>query len=216
MPPIRFPDLKYASPEGLIGIGGTLSPENLLTAYSQGIFPWPTPDYPITWFTPPERAILEWDRLHISKSLARAERNSGFQFTRDQAFRNVIEACSEIPRPHQEGTWITPEMIDAYCELHRLGHAHSVEVWKDQKLVGGIYGVDAGGAFAGESMFHRAPNASKLSILYLLRYLHTRGLNWIDIQVLTPHLEVMGARLISRSEFLSKLRQTQNLQLQLF
>jgi leucyl/phenylalanyl-tRNA--protein transferase len=212
----RFPDPRHSTPEGIVAVGGDLEPESLLLAYRQGIFPWPISDLPLTWFCPPTRAILEWDQLHIPRSLVKTRKKNLFQFTFDQAFSHVIEACSQIPRPHQPGTWITDEIKQAYCKLHELGHAHSIEVWKDQQLVGGLYGVDAGGVFAGESMFYLEPNASKLAILTLMEHLHAKGSHWMDIQVLTPHMEAMGAREVPRNEFLNRLKETLQLKIELF
>lgn len=147
--------------------------------------------------------MLERARLHLPRSL-RAARKKPFTYTVDRAFGAVLEACARSPRPGQRGTWITPEMIEAYGRLHRLGSAHSVEVWEGGELVGGVYGVDAGGAFSGESMFHRRPDASKLALLHLLERLSARGLEWMDIQQLTPHLERLGARELAREEFLAR------------
>jgi leucyl/phenylalanyl-tRNA--protein transferase len=219
MPIARFPDPEHASRDGIIGVGGDLHPDSLKLAYSQGIFPWPHPGYPLLWFCPDPRAILEFERLHISKSLRSARRlalRNGWSFTVDHAFADVIRLCAQVPRFGQQGTWITPEMEAAYLEFHRLGHAHSVESWHDGVLAGGIYGVDAGGAFAAESMFHLQSNSSKLALLHLIDHLAQRGLNWIDIQVLTPHLEFLGARAIRRHEFLQRLASTRQRGLRLF
>jgi len=213
---LEFPNPRHSTPEGIVALGGDLEPESLMLAYSQGIFPWPIEGIPMAWFCPPERGILEWDRLHVPRSLARAQRRRGFRFTIDQAFESVIQECATQPRPDQPGTWITSEMKKAYCKLHRLGHAHSIEVWKEDRLVGGVYGVDGGGTFGGESMFHKEPDASKLAILFLMEHLNSRGLNWLDIQVLTPHMEALGARVVSRSKFLGMLTQTRSLDLKLF
>jgi leucyl/phenylalanyl-tRNA--protein transferase len=216
MPQIQFPDPRQSTEDGIIAFGGNLLPETLLTAYRQGIFPWPISDLPLPWFCPPERAVLEWHHLHIPRSLLRAQKKTQFRFTHDQAFDEVINECAQIPRPGQDGTWITDEIKSAYCRLHRLGHAHSIEVWSEDHLVGGIYGVDAGGSFAAESMFHKKTDASKLALLHLMKHLHDRGSHWIDIQVLTPHLEALGARVIPRDEFLDKLRDALSLKLELF
>ena len=206
MPVAEFPDPRLTDEEGLLALGGDLHPESLLLAYRQGIFPWPHEGMPLAWFSPPERAILESSRLRINRSLAKAARQSGLRFTIDQAFDRVIQACAESPRPGQEGTWITPAMLRAYRELSRRGHAHSVEAWNASgELVGGIYGVDPGGAFSAESMFYRQPSASKLALLHLMEHVAVRGLDWIDIQVMTPHLEALGARLVPREEFLGRL-----------
>ena len=202
---IHFPDPRYTAYGGIVCIGGQLNAANLLSAYRRGIFPWPIDDWPLTWFCPEERAILEFCDLHVSRSLARISKQAPFRLTIDQNFRAVIEACARVRRAGEDGTWITPEMIRAYCDLHRSGHAHSVEAWEGNELVGGLYGVDAGGAFAGESMFFLRPNASKLALLHLIEHLTARGLDWIDIQVMTPHMEALGAKLISRDQFLERL-----------
>lgn len=187
-------------------MGGKLNAINLLSAYRQGIFPWPVEDWPLTWFCPEERAILEFCDLHVPRSLARIARRAPLRFTIDQDFEGVINACAKAKRAGEDGTWITPEMIRAYCELHRSGHAHSVEAWEGEHMVGGLYGVDAGGAFAGESMFFLRPHASKLALLHLIEHLAMKGLDWIDIQVMTPHMETLGAKLISRDQYLEKLK----------
>jgi leucyl/phenylalanyl-tRNA---protein transferase len=177
-------------------------------------------EYPLAWFSPHPRAILEFDQIHIPRSLKRSQNQGAYEFTINHAFDQVIQACQKTPRPGQNGTWITDEMQEAYHVLHRLGIAHSVEAWsigeKGGKLVGGIYGVNVDGAFAGESMFHHAPNASKLALLHLASHLKSRGLAWMDIQMMTPHMKVLGAREISRDEFLLKLSQTRALGLKLF
>jgi leucyl/phenylalanyl-tRNA--protein transferase len=219
MPISRFPDPRHAPREGVVAVGGDLHPDSLKLAYGQGIFPWPHEDYPLLWFSPEPRAILEFERLHVPRSLAQARRRaqaSGVTYSIDKAFGEVISLCSLVPRAGQSGTWITPEMKEAYLRFHGLGYAHSIEVWRDGLLVGGMYGVDAGGAFAGESMFHLEPNASKLALLHLVDHLREGGLDWIDIQMLTPHLEQLGAREIPRGEFLDRLRETQGRGLRLF
>lgn len=213
---IQFPDPESASFKGIVALGGSLSTENLLQAYRRGIFPWPMDEYYLPWCCPEERAILEFKDLCIPRSLAKVQRQNSFRFTIDRAFFEVIAACAKIPRQGESGTWITAEMLRAYCEFHRQGHAHSVEVWEGSMLVGGLYGVDAGGAFAGESMFYLRSNASKLALLYLIEHLRERGLDWIDIQMMTPHMEALGARNIDRSEFLQKLALTQKRKLTLF
>jgi len=213
---IRFPDPREATPEGIVAAGGRPDPEFLVEAYANGIFPWPVEGYPLLWFSPPERAILEFDRLHVSRSLARERRRTRLRFTIDRAFERVIHACAAVERTHEEGTWITPAMLRGYTELHRLGHAHSVEAWDGERLVGGVYGVDAGGAFAGESMFYLQPNASKLALLFLIEHLKARSLEWLDIQVLTPHMTALGARLVPREEFLSLLADARRRGLKLF
>ncbi|MGK2859902.1 MAG: leucyl/phenylalanyl-tRNA--protein transferase [Thermoanaerobaculia bacterium] len=213
---IEFPDPRSAGADGIVGLGGSLDWRNLVAAYRRGIFPWPMEGWPLPWFSPKRRGILVFSELHVPHSLVKVKRRGEFRMTIDAAFREVIEACSELPRSGQRGTWITAEMIDAYTELHRRGHAHSVEAWLDDELAGGLYGVDAGGAFAGESMFFRAPNASKLALLHLVDHLSARGLDWIDIQMLTPHMEALGAREESRDKFLRRLAETQVRELRLF
>lgn len=216
MPIAAFPDPRESTPEGIVALGGDLHTDSLLRAYRSGIFPWPHRGLPLLWFSPPERGVLEFKELHIPRSLAGARRKGTFRFTVDRAFREVIAACAGARRPGQGGTWITPEMLEAYCELHRLGHAHSVEAWKDERLVGGIYGVDAGGAFSGESMFYLEPNASKLALLRLIEHLASRGLGWMDIQMVTPHMKTLGGREIPRAEFLAKLARALSAGLKLF
>jgi len=216
MPLLRFPDPRDTTPEGIVAVGGNLEPQNLLQAYRAGIFPWPMEGWPLAWFCPPERAVLDFAHLHIPRRLARESRRAPFSFSIDGNFRGVIEACAGVTRAGEAGTWITPQVVRAYTELHRLGHAHSVEACEGGRLVGGLYGVDADGAFAGESMFYLRPNASKLALLHLVEHLRRRGLDWIDIQVMTPHMDALGARLISRDEFLARLAATRARGLRLF
>jgi leucyl/phenylalanyl-tRNA--protein transferase len=194
--------------EDIVAVGGDLEPATLVAAYRRGVFPWPVEGLPLLWFCPRERAVLDFAVLHVGRSLARARRRTPFRFTVDAAFAGVIEACATAPRPGQESTWITPAMRAAYVALHRAGIAHSVEAWRDDTLVGGIYGVDAGGAFGAESMFHGETDASKLALLHLVDHLASRGLDWLDVQVMTPHLERLGARPIPRAAFLERLART--------
>jgi leucyl/phenylalanyl-tRNA---protein transferase len=211
------PEFSWASPDprdelGLVALDYRLTPERLISAYQHGVFPWPdgTPFNPIPWVCPPRRAILEFTALHVPKNLRRSQRTlSSIRFTNDSAFELVIRACAAAPRRGQSGTWITPAMIAAYIELYRRGHAHSIEAWDGDALVGGLYGVTAGGIFTGESMFHRITDASKLCILHLVEHLRARGVTWIDIQQLTPHFALLGAHEISREEFLGRLRAEQ-------
>lgn len=202
---MNFPDPRDAPYGDIVVIGGSLRPENLLAAYRRGIFPWPMEGWPLTWFSPRRRAVLEFKDLHVSRSLARERRRSRLRLTVDRAFAAVIRRCALVPRAHEEGTWITAEVVRAYTLLHELGHAHSVEAWEGDELVGGIYGVDAGGAFAGESMFYLRPNASKLALLHLVEHLAARGLGWLDVQVMSPHMERLGANNVSRDAFLDRL-----------
>ena len=222
MPPFIPPCIEFVPPRlagdaEVVGVGDDLTPETLIWAYGHGIFPWPIPGYPLLWFCPPQRAVLDFDRLHIPESLARARRRSELTFTIDTAFDQVIAACRRAPRPGQEGTWITASMQSAYSALHRLGYAHSIEAWDmSGALVGGLYGVCIGGVFSGESMFHRVPNASKLALLFLCEHLQARGLSWIDIQVMTPHLAALSASEIPRDEFLDRLKAEQTRRLVVF
>jgi leucyl/phenylalanyl-tRNA--protein transferase len=220
---IRFPDPKFSTAEGIVAVGGNLAPENVMEAYRQGIFPWPIDGLPLVWFCPPERAILDFADLHIPRSLRSVRRRTNLQFTIDRDFSSVIRACARIPRAGESGTWITPEVIRSYTELHVLGFVHSAEAWEtagegagSSTLVGGLYGVDADGAFAGESMFYLRPNASKLALLFLIEHLRERGLSWIDVQMITPHMQALGAKLISRERYLEKLAETRARGLRLF
>jgi len=199
--------------DGIVAFGGPLTTTNLLRAYCRGIFPWPVEDL-VPWCCPEERGILDFNELHIPRRLARTRHN--FHFTIDQSFPQVISNCATINRKHESGTWITGQMIRAYCELYRQGHAHSVEVWERTELVGGVYGVDACGSFSGESMFSLRSNASKFALLFLIEHLKECGLDWIDIQMLSPHLEALGAKVVSRAKFLEKLTATQKRNLTLF
>lgn len=216
MPRFQFPDPRDADSHGVVAVGGMLDPEVLVSAYRQGVFPWPVDGLPLLWFCPPERGVLEFAELHLPRSLVRARRATALRFSVDEAFPEVIRACADTPRPGQDGTWITPEITAAYIRLHQLGVAHSAEAWNGRHLVGGVYGVDVDGAFAAESMFHHEPNASKLALIHLIDRLRSRGLDWLDIQVLTPHLERLGARAISRDAFLTKLTATRARNLVLF
>ena len=202
--------------DGIVALGGPLTTANLLRAYCSGIFPWPINEDILPWCCPEERGILEFNELHIPRRLARTINRSPFHFTIDRSFPQVITHCASIERKHESSTWITRQMIRAYCELHRQGHAHSVEVWEGTELVGGLYGVDACGSFSGESMFTLRSNASKLALLFLIEHLKERGLDWIDIQMVTPHLEALGAKTVSREDFLEKLSATQKRKLILF
>jgi len=202
--------------DDIVAVGGDLEPAALLAAYRRGVFPWPVEGLPLLWFCPRERALLDFRDLHVGRSLARARRRTSLRFTLDAAFADVIEACASTPRPDQDGTWITPAMRAAYLRLHRAGAVHSVEAWRGDTLVAGLYGVDADGTFAAESMFHRETDASKLALLHLVDHLGRRGLDWIDVQVMTPHLARLGARAVPRSMFLARLAGTRARGLRLF
>jgi leucyl/phenylalanyl-tRNA--protein transferase len=199
---MRFPDPRQASDEGLVAIGDDLSTERLLLAYRSGIFPWTVG--PVTWWSPNPRAIFELDRLHVSHSLAKLIRKGVFKTSIDRAFTEVMEGCA-APARGRRTTWITPEFMLAYTALHRQGHAHSLEVWQDNQLVGGIYGVAVGGLFAGESMFHRVSNASKAAVFHLVDHLKRRRFQLFDIQMLTPITAQLGGVLISRDDYLRRL-----------
>jgi leucyl/phenylalanyl-tRNA--protein transferase len=199
---LHFPHPRFADAEGLLAVGGDLSPERLLLAYRMGIFPWSAD--PLTWWSPDPRGIFESDGFHLSRSLERVIRHGDFQITRDRAFRQVIESCAASV-PGREETWIAPEFIEAYTALHEQGHAHSLECWQDGRLAGGIYGVAIGGLFAGESMFHRASNASKVALYHLWRHLRQQGFMLFDVQMLTPITTRLGAVNIPREAYLRRL-----------
>ena len=199
---MNFPDPERAKPDGLVAVGGDLSVPRLLSAYRRGVFPW-TVD-PISWWSPDPRAVFELEQIHIARSLARTLRRGSFKITRDRAFRAVIEACSQ-PAPGRRDTWISPEFIEAYSRLHQEGHAHSLECWQEDRLVGGIYGVAIGGLFAGESMFHRVSDASKVALCHLVDHLREREFSLFDIQMLTPITRRLGGVEISRRDYLQRL-----------
>ncbi len=204
----RFPPLTTAlrDPNGLLCAGGDLSPWRLLEAYRHGIFPWYSRGEPILWWSPDPRMVLFPAEFRISRSLRRRLREPHFRTTFDTAFPAVIGACAEIARAGQSGTWITREMQRAYCRLHELGFAHSVETWIDDTLVGGLYGLAIGRMFYGESMFARATDASKVAIAHLVRFLEDEGYGMIDCQMSTPHLASLGARELPRARFVERLR----------
>lgn len=197
-----FPNPERAGGSVPVAVGGDLSVERLLAAYRRGIFPWTV--NPITWWSPDPRGIIELEDFHISESLAKIIRKQTFEVTIDNDFRGVMEACA-LPDPKRPGAWITSEFIDAYTQLHKLGHAHSVECWKDGKLAGGIYGVALGGLFAGESMFHLVDNASKIALAHLVKRLRERQFLLFDIQMVTAATLPLGAKAIPRGEYLKRL-----------
>ena len=199
---LHFPEARLANADGLVAIGGDLSVERLLLAYRSGVFPW-TVD-PISWWSPDPRAIVELDQLHVPGSLKKILRKEVFRVTIDRAFEQVIKNCA-ARGPGRADTWITKEFVEAYTRLHEAGHAHSLECWQQGELAGGIYGVAIGGFFAGESMFHRADNASKVALCRLVQHLRERDFELFDIQMLTPVTKQMGGRLISRERYLSRL-----------
>jgi len=207
-----FPPLEQAlqEPNGLLAIGGDLTPPRLLEAYRHGIFPWFNDDNPILWWSPDPRMVLFPDELKVSRSLAKRLKQQDYEVRYDTAFREVIQACAASPRPRQGGTWISPEMVEAYCRLFGLGYAHSAETWMDGELAGGLYGVAIGRMFYGESMFHRRPDASKIAFVHLVRQLQQQGCGMIDCQMKTAHLERFGAREIARNKFVGKLAEWVN------
>jgi leucyl/phenylalanyl-tRNA---protein transferase len=202
---LAFPPVCEAEPDGLLAVGGDLKPERLLLAYRSGIFPWYEEGVPIFWWSPDPRFVLFPAELRVSASLHRVVRNGPFTVTFDRDFPAVMEHCGRVPRKGQDGTWITADMLAAYVELHRLGHAHSVEVWNGDRLVGGLYGVELGHIYYGESMFMLEPNASKVGFVQLVEALMARGCTLIDCQVHTPHLERFGARFLPREKFIARL-----------
>ena len=202
---LRFPPPDYADPDGLLAVGGDLSPERLLLAYSMGIFPWYGEETPILWWSPHPRLVLFPDELKVSRSLQRVIRKGTFQVTVDSAFPDVIAECAQVRLKNREGTWIVPEMSAAYCRLHELGYAHSVETWRQGELVGGLYGVALGRVFYGESMFTKRSDASKVALVHLVHLLRSRHFEMIDCQLTTRHLLSLGAREIPRREFLRRL-----------
>jgi leucyl/phenylalanyl-tRNA---protein transferase len=200
-----FPDPEQAEPNGLLGVEGDLDPGRLVLAYSMGIFPWYSEGDPILWFSPDPRMIFEPGGVHVSRSLGKRLRRGDYRVTMDHAFEAVIQACARVPRAGQPGTWITADMERAYIAMHRLGLAHSVEVWLEDALVGGLYGISLGGMFAGESMFSTAPDASKVALVMLDRQLDRWGFTLIDTQFHTDHLARMGGFEIPRSAYLQRL-----------
>lgn len=207
LPPSRFfPPAEEAGPEGLVAIGGRLTPEWLLDAYQHGIFPWPHSEMeePMLWFSPDPRGVIELDGLHISRRLARTCRSGKFEATCNRDFRGVIRGCGTAPGRRGQ-TWLTPRMVRAYVRLHELGWAHSVEVWHEGQLAGGTYGLGINGLFAAESMFHYVTDASKVALVHLVSHLRARGYALLDIQQVTPHTATMGAIEISRREYLARL-----------
>ncbi len=208
--PKYFPPPELAEPEGVVLFGGQLTPDWLLDAYAHGIFPWPIFEESdiMVWWSPDPRAIFELSGLRISRRLWRTVQSGRFEVSIDREFAQVIHACATVSG-RRGNTWITPALRAAYCRLHDLGHAHSVEVWQDGRLVGGTYGVALCGLFAGESMFHRERDASKVALVHLMHHLGWHGYQLFDIQQLTPHTESLGAVEISRQEYLRRLAQSQ-------
>lgn len=203
---IEFPDPCEANEEGLLAMGGNLEPETLLAAYSKGIFPWFSENSPILWWSPDPRMVLYPNEFYVSRRLQRRLKQPQYRFTWDQAFAQVIRTCAEIPRKGEAGTWILPEMLSAYTRLHELGHAHSVEVWEDDELIGGLYGVLLNRVFFAESMFSCKRDGSKMALAKLVETALEDGWKLIDCQFHTGHLALLGAREISRPDFLLAIR----------
>ena len=206
----RFPSVETADEDGLVAVGGKLTPDWLIDAYTHGIFPWPMgEDYPITWFAPDPRAILPLDQAHFSRRLLRTIRHKSWLFYIDRAFEDVIRGCA-ADRDNDPGTWITSQMIDAYCEMHRLGYAHSFEVWEqnenEQKLIGGVYGLAFNRFFAGESMFHTVTDASKAALWFLVNTIKKNGFTLFDLQVINDHTKQFGTIEIPRVEYMNLLK----------
>jgi leucyl/phenylalanyl-tRNA--protein transferase len=211
MPSRFFPPTSRATPEGLVFVGGRLSVDRLLDGYRHGIFPWPaSPHEPMLWWSPDPRAILPLDGMHASRRLQRTIRSGKFAVTANSAFADVLAGCA-TGRGRERGTWLTPEMIDAYTELHRLGYAHSVEAWHEGELAGSVYGVAIGGFFSAESMFHRVRDASKVALARLVEHLRGRGYELLDIQQWTPHTGRLGAVEIPRRDYLLRLAEAVDL-----
>ena len=203
---LSFPPVHMAEPDGLLAIGGDLSPERIMLAYKKGIFPWYEGDH-ILWWSPDPRFVLFPGELKIHKSVRKLEKKNTFRFTINQDFSGVISNCKKINREGQQGTWITDEMEKAYMKLHELGYAHSAEAWEGEELVGGVYGIRIGNIFCGESMFSKVSNASRFAFIKYVQHLEKEGLKLVDCQVYTEYLESMGGRMIGREEFLRLLAQ---------
>lgn len=205
-----FPDPKLDYEEGLIGVGGSLEVSVLIEAYSKGIFPWPQEGYPMLWFCPNNRGILKFDQFKIPTSLRKKLKTyKGIKYTKNKSFTQVIRACSEQKRKDQKGTWIDENMMKAYIKLHKAGYAHSWEVWENDELVGGGYGVFCQGVFSGESLFHKKTNMSKLALIKMVEDLKEKGLTWMDTQMVTPLLKAFGAQEIPKKDYLKILSQAQ-------
>ncbi len=209
---VQFPHPNTANEDGIVAVGGDLKVPTLLSAYSHGIFPWPHEGYPLLWFSPWERGILEFKDFHCSRSLKKfTKKVSHWQFTMNNSFQEVIKNCAHVSRKEAQGTWINNEMLSSYTDFHKAGFAHSFEVWENEMLIGGIYGVFVKNVFSAESMFYKQDNASKWAFVKMIDHLKKSGLQWIDLQMVTPISESFGAKLISQSEFLQKLSESHKL-----
>ena len=205
-PELVFPHPEQAEPDGLLAVGGDLSPQRLLLAYANGIFPWYAEDLPILWHSPDPRVVLLPEKLHVPRSLRKTLRRDVYQVHFDRDFARVIERCARVRRSGEDGTWITDDMLEGYCTLHRLGFAHSFESWHEGELVGGLYGVSLGSAFFGESMFHHQTNASKVALVATVERLRRHEFALFDVQFQTPHLECFGSTEIPRDKYVRRLK----------
>lgn len=206
-----FPDPRNTDETGIVAAGGELSLEMLWDAYYHGIFPWPHEGFPLLWFSPEERGILEFKDLHVPQSLKKFRKKSKYLFTHNEAFEDVIGFCAFVPRKGQKGTWITTPIKKAYYKFHKAGYAHSFECWDGDNLIGGLYGVLVDGVFSGESMFGLKPNVSKLCLIQVVDYLKKMGLEWMDIQMVTPVTKLLGGKYIKRNDFLKKIKKSHKL-----
>jgi len=206
-PLTAFPPVDEADEDGLLAIDGTLSVHNLVLAYKGGVFPWPSEGLPLLWFAPPRRGVLDFKNLHVPSRLKRELKKMTFELKINSAFKEVMSACAQVKnRKNQKGTWITPDLIEAYQQLHEAGFALSFEAWEEGKLVGGMYGVWLKPFFAGESLFFKKTGASKYCLLQAIEWLKTQGTDWMDIQMVTPLLKSFGAKEISRNEYMKRLK----------
>ena len=207
MPILRFPDVNAADENGLLALGGDLLIPFLVMVYEQGIFPWPiSKEYPLAWFSPDPRGVLDLKNLHLSQSFKKFVRHTTWNVSFNQSFREVITLCAKVPRSEQTETWITHDLLNAYCDLHQEGLAYSVEVWDEKVLVGGLYGVKIKNFVSGESMFHLKDNASKIALYALAKKCELENISWIDTQMCTPVVTNFGAKEIPRQEFLERLK----------
>lgn len=206
---ISFPDPRFATEEGVLAVGGSMTVANLIEAYTHGIFPWPHQGFPLLWFCPHERGIICFEKFKAPKSLLKLEKKTNWRVTWDQAFLTVIQSCAQVPRAGQSGTWITSELEKAYLNFHQAGYAHSLEVWEAEKLIGGIYGVFVKNVFSAESMFFKKSNASKFALLKLVEKLKNAGLEWMDVQMLTSISESFGGEYVSQQKFLDLVKKSQ-------
>ncbi len=200
-----FPNPDMADEDGLLCIGADLDVYTLLDAYYHGIFPWPREGLPVLWFCPAQRGIIDFSKIHIPRSLKKFRKSWEGEFRINTVFRKVIKSCQEQRRPGQDGTWILPKMISAYTKFHEAGYAHSIEAWEENELTGGIYGVFVGNVFSGESMFYKKDNRSKICLWYLIEHLQEIGLEWMDVQMLTPLTQSFGGEYIQREDFIRKM-----------